>query len=133
METVAQFLKDNQIFYLATLDENQPRVRPFGAVCVFNEKLYFGTNNQKSVSKQIKQNSKIEISAATPDGSTWLRLTAEAVAHDCREARQAMLEATPSIKGMYHADDGIFEVFYLQNAVGNLCSRSGQVETHTFS
>ena len=132
MEAIAQFLKDNRIFYIATVEGNQPRVRPFGAVCLFNGKLYFGTNNQKLVSKQMKENPKIEISTTTQDGTTWLRLTAEAVAHDCREARQAVLDATPSIKGLYNADDGIFEVFYLQNAEGSICSRGGSVETHKF-
>ena len=132
MEIVAQFLKDNRIFYIATTEGNQPHVRPFGAVCIFNGKLYFGTGNQKSVSKQMKANPKVEISTTTPNGTTWLRLAAEAVVHDCREARQAMLDATPSIKGIYNADDGIFEVFYLQNAVGSICSRNGHVETYAF-
>ena len=132
METIAKFLKDNKIFYLATMEGDQPRVRPFGAVCVFDGKLYFGTGNQKPVARQMKANPKIEISTTTADGGTWLRLTAEAVAHDCREARQAMLDATPSIKGLYNADDGIFEVFYLRSAVGNIYSRSGQAETRAF-
>ena len=132
METITQFLKDNRIFYIATVEGNQPHVRPFGAICIFNGKLYFGTSNQKAVSKQMKENPKIEISTTTPDGTTWLRLTAEAIVHDCLGARQAMLDATPSIKGKYHADDGIFEVFYLQNAEGSICSRDGHVEIHKF-
>ena len=132
METIAQFLKDNKTFYIATTEGNQPRVRPFGAVCIFNGRLYFGTGNQKPVSKQMKENPKIEISSATPDGITWLRLTAQAVADDSREARQAMLDATPSIQGKYHADDGVFEVFYLQNAMGSIFSRDGQCKTHKF-
>ena len=132
METIAAFLQDNKVFYIATVEDDQPRVRPFGAVCAHNGRLYFGTGNQKPVSKQMKANPKIEISTTTPDGSAWLRLTAEAVAHDCREARQAMLDATPSIKGLYNADDGIFEVFYLQNAVGTIYSRSTHPEIHHF-
>ena len=132
MEIIAQFLHDNKTFYLATIEGNQPRVRPFGAVCIFDDKLYFGTSNKKSVSKQVKENPNIEISTTAADGGKWLRLTAQAIKHDCREARQAMLDATPSIQGLYNADDEVFEVFYLQNAVGNICSRNGQVETHRF-
>ena len=122
METIAQFLKDHKIFYVATTEGDQPHLRPFGAVCIFNGKLYFGTSKQKLVSKQMKSNSKIEICTASPNGTTWLRLTAQAIAHDCREARHAMLDASPSIKNFYHADDGVFEVFYLQNAVGQIYS-----------
>ena len=132
METIAQFLRENKIFYIATVEGDQPRVRPFGAVCIHDGKLYFGTSNKKFVSKQLKANPKIEISATTVDGNRWLRLTALAVAHDCRNARQAMLEDTPSIKGLYNADDGVFEVFYLQNAVGSICSRDGNIETFKF-
>ena len=132
METIAQFLRDNRIFYIATAEGSQPRVRPFGAVCIFGGRLYFGTGNKKPVSKQMKENPQIEISTTTPDGATWLRLTAKAVAHDCREARQAMLDATPSISGIYNSDDGVFEVFYLQNATGTIFSRNGQAETHEF-
>jgi len=132
MEAIVKFLQDNKTFYIATTEDDQPRVRPFGAVCIFNGKIYFGTGNQKPVSKQMKANPKIEISATTPDGVTWLRLTAEAVAHGSREARQAMLDATPAIKDKYHADDGIFEVFYLQNALGSIFSRDGICETYKF-
>ena len=132
METIAKFLKDNHIFYLATTEGDQPRVRPFGAVCVHDGKLYISTANQKPVSAQMKVNPKVEISATTPDGGTWLRLTAQAVPHDSRDARQAMLNAVPALAGRYSADDGIFEVFYLQNATGIIQPRSGQSEIHQF-
>jgi len=132
MDTIVKFLQDCKVFYVATAENDQPRVRPFGAVCVYDGRLYIGTHNQKPVSKQMKTNPKIEISAMSPDGDTWLRLTSEAVAHDCREARQAMLDAVPSIQSMYNADDGLFEVFYLQNASGSICTFGSQPDVHTF-
>jgi uncharacterized pyridoxamine 5'-phosphate oxidase family protein len=124
-------MKDCQIFYLATMDGNQPRVRPFGAVCIYDGKLYICANNQKLVSKQMKVNPKVEISTTSQDGR-WLRLTAEAVADDNRDARQAMLDAHPNIQQMYKADDGLFEVYRIQNAKGVICSFDGKNETHTF-
>jgi len=132
METIAQFLKNSQTFYLATDDNGQPRVRPFGAVCVFNGRLYFCFNNKKAVFAQIKANPKIEISATAASGDKWLRLSAEAVVHESPEARRFMLDALPALQGMYSADDGLFEVFYLQNAVGVIQSFGGEAETHTF-
>jgi uncharacterized pyridoxamine 5'-phosphate oxidase family protein len=131
METIYQFIKDCQTFYLATMDGDQPRVRPFGAVCIYDGKLYICANNQKLVSKQIKANPKIEISTAAGDGR-WLRLTAEAITDDNRDARQAMLDAHPGIQQMYKADDRLFEVYYLKNATGVICSFEGKKETHTF-
>ena len=131
MQTIYQFMKDCQTFYLATMDGDQPRVRPFGAVNIYDEKLYICANNQKLVSKQMKANPKIEISTTAEDGR-WLRLTAEAVADDNREACQAMLDAYPSIQQMYKADDGLFEVYCLKNAMGVICSFDGNNETHTF-
>jgi len=131
MKTIHKFLQDNQTFYLATIDGDQPRVRPFGAVCLFEEKLYICTNNQKAVYRQMKANPKIEISAAAQNGS-WLRLSAKAIADDNPAARQAMLDAVPSIQGMYKADDGIFEVLYLKNATGLICDFDGKAEKHEF-
>jgi uncharacterized pyridoxamine 5'-phosphate oxidase family protein len=132
MQTIQKFLQDNTPFYIATIDGAQPRVRPFGAVNLLNGKLYICCNNTKPVFKQMKANSKIEISATTKEGNRWLRLTAEAVHDDSQSARQAMLDATPNLKNMYKADDGLFEVFYLKNATGVIQSFDGLNEKHTF-
>lgn len=132
METTAQFLKDCQTFYLATAEENgQPHVRPFGAVCVFEGKLYIVTNNQKKVFAQMLKNPKIEISGMA--NGKWIRLEAEAV-HDPRlEAREAMLEDNKdSLSRMYSADDGLMEVFSLKNATATICSFTDEPEVHKF-
>jgi len=120
MEKVLQFLQEAGTFYLATIDGDQPRVRPFGAVCEFEGKLYITTNNQKSVSIQMQKNPKVEISGMV--GGSWIRLEAEAVRDDRREARKAMLDANESLRGMYSEDDGVMEVLYLQNATATFCS-----------
>ena len=131
MKEVLEFLKQCGVYYLATVEGDQPRVRPFGAQCEFEGKLYLTTSNTKSVYAQMKANKKIEISGMSPDGR-WIRLTAEAVFDGRREARQAMLDANPSLSPMYSLDDGKFEVFYLQNATAVICSFTAKPVKYTF-
>ena len=105
-------------------------MRPFGAVCGFEGKLYIITNNQKKVFDQMQKNQKVEISGMA--GGKWIRLSGEAVRDTRREAKVAMLEANPSLGGMYNADDGIMEVLYLENAEASICSFTNAPETWTF-
>lgn len=119
MDEIVAYLKQCGAFYLATVEGDQPRVRPFGAVCAFEGKLYICTNNQKRVYAQMLSNPKVEISAMAQGG--WLRLEAEAVPDHRREARVAMLkDNSGSLSGMYSPDDNLFEVLYLKNAVASL-------------
>lgn len=131
MNEVYQYLKTNPIFYLATMDGDQPRVRPFGAICIFEGKFYFQTGHVKQVYEQMITNPKIEIST-TGNDNTWIRLSATAVRDDRLEARQAMLEENPGLKGMYAADDGNTEVFYLQDATAVFYSFTSAPRTVTF-
>lgn len=114
MSAVLDYLKGSGVFYLSTMDGNQPRVRPFGAVCEFEGKLYFITAKTKNVYKQLLENPRVEISAMKGQDS-WIRLDGEVKMDDRREARAAMLEAVPVLKNMYNADDGVMTVFYLDN------------------
>ena len=114
MREVFDFLKKAGIFYIATMDGDQPRVRPFGAVDVFEDKLYIQSGKRKAVSKQIEKNPKVEI-CAFMDGK-WLRLSGELVEDDRREARKHMLDAYPSLRAMYNEDDGNTLVLYFRNA-----------------
>ena len=114
MEEVFEFLKKAGVFYLATIDGDKPRVRPFGAINIFEDKMYIQTGKIKNVSKQMQMNPIIEICAFTE--GKWLRVEAKVVRDDRREAKVSMLEANPSLKGMYSADDDNTEVLYLENA-----------------
>ena len=125
MDRVVKFLKEAGTYYLATVDGDQPRVRPFGTAHVFEGKLYIQTGKKKDVSKQIHANPKVEI-CAFKDG-VWLR-----VADDRREAKVSMLEAYPSLQGMYSADDDNTEVFYFKSATATFSSFTGAPETITF-
>jgi len=120
MQQVYDFLKKCDTYYLATLDGYQPRVRPFGTVDIFEDKLYIQTGKVKDVSKQMKANPKIEICAF--DGNKWIRVEAVAVNDDRIEPKQHMLDAYPQLKSMYAADDGNTEVWYLKDATATISS-----------
>ena len=114
MDKVLKFLKDAETYYLATVEGDQPRVRPFGTVHVFEGKLYIQTGKVKDVSKQLHQNPKAEICAFK--NGEWLRVSGKLIEDDRNEARQSMLDAYPSLQKMYKADDGNTEVCYFENA-----------------
>lgn len=114
IERVTQFLKDAQTYYLATVEGDQPRVRPFGTAHIYEGKLYIQTGKVKNVSRQLLTNPKAEICAFK--SGEWIRVTGELIEDDRREARQSMLDAYPSLQNMYAADDGNTQVFYFQNA-----------------
>ena len=130
MEKVEKFLKEAGTYYLATVDGDQARVRPFGTVNIFDGKLYIQTGKSKDVSKQIHKNPKVEI-CAFKDGD-WLRVAGTLVEDDRREAKQAMLDAYPSLQGMYSADDGNTEVFYFTDATATFSSFTKEPEIIKF-
>ena len=130
MEKVLQFLKDAETYYLATVEGNQPRVRPFGTAHIFEGKLYILTGKVKDVSKQLHANPKAEICAFK--GGEWIRVVGELVEDDRVEARQSMLDAYPSLQKMYAADDGNTEVFYFKNATATISSFTHEPEVITF-
>ena len=114
MDEVVKFLKEAQTYYLATVDDDQPRVRPFGTAHVFDGKFYIQTGKVKDVSKQLHANPKAEICAFK--NGVWLRVCGELIEDDRIEARQSMLDAYPDLQKMYSADDGNTEVLYFKDA-----------------
>ena len=121
MNRIVEELKKAGVFYIATVEGDQPRVRPFGAVSEIDGCAYICTNNTKPVYQQLQANPKTEISAMLPRGE-WLRICGTLVRDDRDEAREAMLKDNPSLGAMYHVGDGIFEVLRLENAKGCKCS-----------
>ena len=120
MKEVYEFLKSAGTYYLATVEGDQPRVRPFGTVDLFEDKIYIQTGLIKPVAKQMAANPKVEISAMA--GGKWIRLAAEAVLDDRIEAQEHMLDAYPHLRGMYQPGDGNTAVYYLKNATAQICS-----------
>lgn len=127
MNKAAQFLTDSKTFYLATIEDDQPRVRPFGAVMEWDGKVYICTNNKKDVYAQIQKNPKVEISAID-QSFNWIRIAGKLVTDDRREAREAMLKAQPGLESMYKLDDGIFEVLYFTDATATIYNIKGGKE-----
>ena len=120
MQETYEFLKAAGTYFLATSENGQPRVRPFGTIHVYQDRLYIQTGKVKAVSRQLHANPKMELCAML-DGR-WLRLEATAVEDDSREARVSMLEAYPALQTMYSPDDGNTEVWYLRNATATFYS-----------
>ena len=114
MEEVYEFLKSVGTYYLATVEGDQPRVRPFGTVDLFEGRLYIQTGKVKPVSHQLHANPKAEL-CAFADGR-WVRVSGELIPDERVEAKKHMLDSYPMLRGMYDENDGNTEVLYFRNA-----------------
>jgi uncharacterized pyridoxamine 5'-phosphate oxidase family protein len=128
MKKALEFLQECGTFYLATTEGDQPRVRPFGAVFEYEERLYIVTNNTKNCFKQMLQNPKVEISGMNKKGQ-WIRISGKVANDDRREVKEVALEAAPSLKSMYNIDDGIFAVLYFTEGTAVISSFKAEPET----
>ncbi len=120
MQEVYDFLKKCGTYYLATVDGDQPRVRPFGTIDIFEGKLYIQTGKVKNVSRQLQANPKAEL-CAFADG-VWLRVSGKLIRDDRIEPKKHMLDAYPSLQNMYSAEDDNTEVLYFEDAVATFYS-----------
>jgi uncharacterized pyridoxamine 5'-phosphate oxidase family protein len=126
MKEVCEFLKQCGEYYIATVEGNQPRVRPFGTAAIFENKLYIQTGKRKNVAKQMMANPKIEICAFNKATGEWLRIEATVVPDERVEAKQFMLDEHPSLKSMYSATDDNTLVLYFTNVTATFNSFSGE-------
>jgi len=132
MKEVQAFLKACNAFFIATVDGDQPRVRPFGVSEIINGRLYIMTGKVKDVFKQMAKNGKFEICALKPSGSEWLRLSGTLVNDDTIAVKEEFLNRNPGLKGMYKADDGNMAVLYIKDATARFCSFSAKEKTVKF-
>lgn len=130
MKKVYEFLKAAGVYYLATMEGDQPRVRPFGTVHIFEDKLYIQTGKIKPTSKQLMANPKAEI-CAFKDG-VWIRVAGELIEDDRVEARKSMLDDYTDLRRMYDENDGNTQVFYFKNATATFSSFAGEPEVVEF-
>ena len=130
IERVCQFLDEAQTYYLATVEGDQPRVRPFGTALIYDGRLYIQTGKVKPVSKQLAVNPKAEICAFK--GGKWLRIAGELINDDNRDVMVAMLEKMPSLKAMYNPDDGNMQMLYFKDATATFSSFTEAPETIRF-
>lgn len=120
MKNVYDFLKKCKVYYLATVDGDQARVRPFGTIDMFEDRLYIQTGKVKDVSKQMQADPKVELCAF--DGEKWLRVAATVVRDDRIEPKKHMLENYPDLRAMYDPEDDNTEVLYLKDATATFSS-----------
>ena len=132
VEKVCEFLDKTGTYYLATVDGDQPRVRPFGTVLVYDGKLYIQTGKVKPVSKQLAANPKAEICAFDGATGTWLRVAGELINDDSRDVKVAMLEKYPNLKAMYNPDDDNTQVLYFKDATATFSSFTAAPEEFNF-
>lgn len=120
MKEVYEFLKEAGTFYIATVDKDKPRVRPFGVVNIFEDKLYVQTGKIKNVSKQIDINNNVEI--CTFLNGKWIRVEGKLISDDRIEAKKSMLDANPSLRSMYNENDDNTEILYFKDATATIYS-----------
>lgn len=130
MQEVYEFIKKCGTYYLATVDGDQPRVRPFGTINVFEDKLYIQTGKCKDVSKQIQANPKVEICGFAE--GIWVRIAGKLVRDDRKVAKENMLDAYPNLKAMYSAEDDNTEVLYFEDATATFSSFGGEPKVVKF-
>ena len=130
MERVCKFLKEAGVYYLATVEGDQPRVRPFGTAHIFEGRLYIQTGKVKPTSRQILANPKVEICAFHQ--GAWIRIAGTLKEDDRVEAKKSMLDAYPNLRDMYDENDGNTQVLYFENAVATICSFGAAPETVEF-
>ena len=125
MTTAIEYLKANPVFYFATVENGQARVRPFGFCMARNGALHLCTNNTKDVYKQLTKNPDVEVSDVGPDG-TWLRIRGRIAVDNSREAKAQAFEESPNLLNIYPkgADDETFVTLYFTDAVATLYSFS---------
>ena len=126
-ERVCTFLDQAQVYYLATAEGDQPRVRPFGTALVYEGKLYIQTGKVKPVSHQLAENPKAEICAF--HNGQWVRVSGKLLNDDRREVKVAMLDKYPNLKRMYDPDDGNTQVLYFEGATATFSSFMAAPET----
>ncbi len=130
MQEVYEFLKKCGTYYLATVEGDQPRVRPFGTIDIFEGKLYIQTGKVKEVSKQLQANPKAEI-CGFAEGK-WVRVSGKLIRDDRVEAKKHMLDLYPSLQKMYSAEDDNTEVLYFEDATATFSSFTEAPKTIKF-
>ena len=130
MKEVQEFLKNAGVYYLATVEDDKPRVRPFGNAEIFEDKLYIQTGKKKDVYKQIEKNNNVEI-CAFKDGK-WIRVSGKLIADDRVEAKKDMLDKNPTLRGMYDENDDNTIVLYFESGTAVIASFTEEAKVINF-
>lgn len=129
MSEVVKFISEAGTFYIATIDGNEPKVRPFGLVIEHEGRIYFCTSNQKNIYKQLQVNPNFEVSTTAKD-IRWIRLKGKAVFENNLAVKAKAFEIMPHLKDIYNSKDNpIFEVFYVSEGEATIYSFNGETQT----
>ncbi len=120
MKEVQEFLKEAGVYYLATICDNKPKVRPFGTAEIFDNHLYIQTGKSKDVYKQIENNNNVEV-CAFKDGK-WIRISGKLILDDRLDAKKDMLDKNPNLRNMYNENDDNTAVLYFEDATATIYS-----------
>lgn len=125
MNEAVKFLTENSVQYLATVGrDGKAKCRPFMFAGERDGKLWFCTNNQKDVYKDMQANPNVELSVSSPTFA-WIRLNGKAVFENNMAVKEMCLQ-NPIVKSQYQtAGNPIFEVFYLADAHAVIADFSG--------
>jgi uncharacterized pyridoxamine 5'-phosphate oxidase family protein len=124
VDRVVKFLQDSKVFYIATTDGNQPRVRPFGVALNLDGKVSLCTGSFKNVYKQIIKNPKVEISGMTSDGK-WIRLSGELFDNSSDANKKVFWDFMPNLKKHYEGKEKEFSVLSFKNGIATIEDMSG--------
>ena len=130
MKEVYEFLKESKVFYLATVDNDKPRVRPFGAINIYENKLYLQTGKKKDVFKQIEKNNNVEVCAF--DKGKWIRISGKLINDDRIDAKKDMLDNNPELRSMYNENDDNTAVLYFEDVTATIYSFTDAPKTIEF-
>lgn len=130
MQQVYDFLKSCGTYYIATIEGDQPRVRPFGTINLFENKLYIQTGHVKPFAHQIEANPKVEICAF--NGKEWIRVSGKLVEDPRIEAKKSMLDAYPELRAMYDENDDNTAVYYIEDGKATISSFTAKPEEISF-
>ncbi len=111
LQEIKDYLAECRVFYLATVDGDQPRVRPFGVSEIYNGRLYLMSGKSKEVFKQLVANPKFELSATKANGAEWIRVSGRLVNDDDVVMKQYLLDQNPELKQLYKADDNMAAMY----------------------
>lgn len=126
MKEIMSYLQECNNFFLATVENDKPFVRPISVLCEHNDKLYFVSSNHKLVYNQIKANENVEICGMNTHGS-WIRINGKVVEDESREARIAIMDSDIDvISSVYSKEDDVMPAFYFESGTVRLCSAKGE-------
>ena len=130
MNEIRDFIKESGMFFIATIDNNKPKVRPFGVIEIYEDHLYIQTGKKKDVFKQIMDNNNVELCAF--NNGKWIRVSGKLILDDRVEVKKYMLDQNPELRTMYNENDDNTAVLYFENGIATIYSFTNEPKVIEF-